>query len=502
MLCFRDDAWVSCASASRPLPSVRGHDHAPTLGHAHIMSTPSICDDSADTKAPPHSRGRGVGSSHAMGNVAAPYVFGDNDDKLLNQLQLDAFRYFTENANPKNGLVADSTKPASTASIAATGFALSCYPIASERDWLSREQAVDITLRTLQFFAASHQGPDTDATGHKGFYYHFLDMKTGKRAHACELSTIDTAMLLVGMLVASEYFDGRNAEEKKIRSLAEDLLARADWAWTLDENGEVNQSWTPDKGFRQADWEGYTEAMVMYVLAAASASYPLPRNVYERDAQGYEWHHNAGYEWIHAAPLFIHLFPQAWIDLRGLQDGYVNKHADIDYAENTRRAIAVQRDYAHLNPFNYADYGNDIWGLSACAGPAGKREKRNGVTQQFFGYAARGVTAGPDDGTLVPWAAATCVAHAPEAAMAGIRAVLGRYPRALDNGQFVGAINPSLPGEGPEGWVAPACFGIDQGLVVMMIENARTGLVWELTRNSTVVQAGLKTLGFSGGWLK
>lgn len=466
------------------------------------MSTRFTHDHSTDAEALSYSRKRSECTGHAAGGSAVTYCIGDDDEKLLNQLQMDAFRYFTENVNPLNGLVADNTKPGSAASIAAIGFALSCYPIAAERGWLKRKQAIDITLRTLGFFSESQQGTGTQSTGYKGFYYHFLDIKTGQRAQACELSTIDSAMLLVGMLVASEYFDGESVEEQKIRSLAEELLARADWAWTLDENGEVNQSWTPDKGFRQADWEGYTEAMVMYVLAAASASHPLPRNVYERDAQGYEWHHNAGYEWIHAAPLFIHLFPQAWIDLRGLQDGYVNKHADIDYAENTRRAIAVQRDYAHLNPFNYADYGNDIWGLSACAGPDGKREKRNGVTQQFFGYAARGVTAGPDDGTLVPWAAATCVAHAPEAAMTGIRAVLGRYPRALHNGQFVGAINPSLPGEGPEGWVAPACFGIDQGLVVMMIENARTGLVWELTRNSTVVQAGLKTLGFSGGWLK
>lgn len=466
------------------------------------MSTQSSCDYSADTEALPRFRKRGVGSGHSTGDVATPYAFLDNDEKLLNQLQLDAFRYFTENVNPQNGLVADSTKPDSTASIAANGFALSCYPIATERGWISRTQAVDITLKTLEFFAASHQGPDTDVTGHKGFYYHFLDMKTGKRARKCELSTIDSAMLLAGMLVTSEYFDRKSAGERKIRSLAKELLARADWAWALDKNGEVNQSWTPENGFRQADWEGYTEALVMYVLAAASASHPLPREVYERDAQGYEWHHNAGLEWIHATPLFIHLFPQAWIDLRGLQDGYVNKHADIDYFENTRRAIAVQRDYAHLNPFDYVGYGNDIWGLSACAGPDGIREKRNGVKQPFMGYAARGVTAGPDDGTLVPWAATTCLAHAPEAALAGIRAVLDTYPRALRDGQFVGAINPSLPGNGPEGWVAPACFGIDQGLVVMMIENARSGLVWELTRNSPAFKKGLRNLGFEGGWLR
>lgn len=433
--------------------------------------------------------------------VAAPHAFSAQDEKLLDKLQSDAFRYFTENTNPDNGLVADSTKPGAAASIAATGFALSCYPIAAERGWLSRKQAADVILKTLQFFTDSRQGSDARATGHKGFYYHFLDMNNGKRTLACELSTIDSAMLFAGMNVASTYFGRKNKVENQIRSLAKDLLERADWTWTLDKNGEINQSWKPGEGFKRADWEGYTEGLLLYVLGAASTSHPLPREAYEQDAKGYEWHHNAGLEWIHATPLFIHLFPQAWVDLRGLQDGYVSKHADIDYFENTRRAITVQREYAQLNPNNYVGYGKHIWGLSACTGPHGELTLRNGDTMQFEGYAARGVTAGPDDGTLVPWAAATCVAHAPAEGMDGIHAILETYPDALNNGQFVGAINPSLPGETDTGWVAPVCFGLDQGLVVMMIENARTGLIWELTRNSAVFKSGLKKLGFSGGWL-
>jgi xylan 1,4-beta-xylosidase len=434
--------------------------------------------------------------------VAAPHAFSAKDETLLARLQADAFRYFTENTNPENGLVADSDKRGAAASIAAVGFALSCYPIAAERDWLSRQQAAKVTLRTLEFFANSRQGADAQATGYKGFYYHFLDMETGERANGCELSTIDSAMLMAGMLVAGEYFDRENAVEQQIRTVAKELLARADWTWTLDQNGEVNQSWTPDKGFHRADWEGYTETLMMYVLGAASTSHPLPREAYVREAEQYRWHHNAGLEWIHAGPLFIHLFPQAWLDLRGLQDGSVNQCADLDYAENTRRAIAIQRDYAHLNPFNHAGYGSDIWGLSACEGPAGEHQLRNGHVKQFAGYAARGVTAGPDDGTLVPWAAATCLAHAPEPALAGLHAMLDSYPHALRDGRFVGAINPSLPGAGPEGWVAPACFGLDQGLVVMMIENARSGLTWELTRNSSLINRGLKALGFAGAWLQ
>ena len=434
--------------------------------------------------------------------MAAPYAFTAAENNLLDKLQADAFSYFTGSASPETGLVADSSKVGSAASIAATGFALSCYPVAAEHGWLSRKQAADMTLKTLRFFRDSRQGKDAKATGYKGFYYHFLDMHSGKRAHGCELSTIDTAMLLSGVLVAGEYFKRKGTAEKEIRLLSNALLERVDWAWTLDKkNGEVNHSWFPREGFRTADWEGYTEALMMYVLGVASKAHPLPREIYQRVAQGYVWHRNAGLEWIHAAPLFIHLFPQAWLDLRGLHDGFVSQHADIDYAENTRRAIVVQRDYARLNPFNYVGYGENIWGLSACEGPHGTHTLRNGNKKRFVGYAARGVTAGPDDGTLVPWAAAACVAHAPEAALAGLHATLERYPRALRDGQFVGAINPSLPGDGPEGWVAPACFGIDQGLVVMMIENARSGLVWELMRKSSMVKRGLKRLGFAGAWL-
>ena len=200
--------------------------------------------------------------------------------------------------------------------------------------------------------------------------------------------------------------------------------------------------------------------------------------------------------------MFIHLFPQAWIDLRGLDDCFVGKNGDLDYFENTRRAIGVQRAYAYLNPYNYVGYGKDLWGLSACEGPDGERKLRDGTNKTFMGYAARGVTHGRDDGTLVPWAAATCLAHEPEAALAGLRAMIDRYPQALRDGQFVGAINPSLPGDNPAGWIAPVCFGLDQGLVVMMIENARSGLIWKLTRNSPVFSKGLKGLGFKGGWLR
>lgn len=356
---------------------------------------------------------------------------------------------------------------------------------------------------SFRFFRKSRQGEDAGATGRRGFYYHFLDMQTGARANACELSMIDTAILLAGVLLSAQYFDRGDKTEKEIRTLAEFLYERADWGWAMDPGKrEVNQAWQPGEGFRKFDWDGYNEALIMYAIGAASPTHPLPIEAYENDAEDYPWRHNAGLDWIQAAPLFIHLFPQAWLDLRGLDDGHIGQRDHLDYFENTRHAIHVQRVYAFLDPHGFTGYGKDIWGLSACEGPDGKCARRDGRTLKGLGYAARGVPDGPDDGTLVPWAAASCVAHAPVVALEGIRALLDAYPRVLRDGRFVGAFNPSLPGDGAEGWIAPGCFGLDQGLVATMIENARTGLIWRLTRACPIFRRGLRKLGFRGGWLE
>jgi hypothetical protein len=326
-------------------------------------------------------------------------------------------------------------------------------------------------------------------------------MKTGKRANKCELSTIDTSMLLAGVLVAAEYFDAATKGEEEIRSIATKLFDRVNWRWVLDKNNEMQEAWKPESGFKKADWAGYTEALTMYVLSAASKTYPLPAKVYHKATDRYKWRRSDGLEWLYAGPLFIHLFPQAWLDLRGLDDGVIGTHG-IDYFENTCRAIMVQRSYAELNPQSFRGYGKEIWGLSACEGPSGAHKSLDGDRLDTLGYAARGAPVGPDDGTLVPWAAAACLAHSPQDALSGLKAVLDAYPHVLQDGRFRGALNPSLPGQGSKCWVAPNCFGLDQGLLVMMIENARSGMIWNLTRKSATFKIGLKRLGFSGGWLK
>jgi xylan 1,4-beta-xylosidase len=432
--------------------------------------------------------------------IANPFAFSDADEKLLDQLQSAAFSYFLKSVNPSNGLAPDSSKKGSACSISATGFALSCYPIGVARGWMTRSDAAAITLQTLKFFADSKQSAQPDATGYKGFYYHFLDMKAGKRANKCELSTIDTSMLLAGMVVAAEYFDSSAEAEAEIRSTANKLIERVNWRWVQDKNNEIQEAWTPENGFKTADWAGYTEALTLYVMGAASKTYPLPAKFYKKATAQYKWRRSEGLEWLYAAPLFIHLFPQAWMDLRGLDDGVIGAH-DIDYFENSCRAIAVQRGYAELNPLGFRGYSSEIWGLSACKGPSGAHKSLDGNRLEVLGYAARGVPVGPDDGTLVPWAAATCLAHRPADALAGLKSVLKLYPNVLSDGRFRGAFNPSLPGRDSNCWVAPDSYGLDQGLVVMMIENARSGMIWDLTRNSAIFTRGLKKLGFTGGWL-
>ena len=182
---------------------------------------------------------------------------------FLDALQRETFDYFVHEANPVNGLIADKTEAGSPASIAAVGFALSAYPVGVERGFMRRADAITLTLATLRFFHASVQSADVDATGYKGFYYHFLDMVSGKRVWTCELSTIDSALLLAGMLTASEYFAGEGADEREIHELADALYRRADWNWAQNGGVTVTHGWKPESGFLRYRWQGYDEAMIL-----------------------------------------------------------------------------------------------------------------------------------------------------------------------------------------------------------------------------------------------
>ena len=204
----------------------------------------------------------------------------DFGEARLDALQRHAFEYFLRETNCVNGLVADRSQPDAPASIAAVGFALAAYPVGVERAWITRADAMGRTLAVLRFFWTSPQGTAPDLTGHKGFYYHFLDMTTGRRAGLCELSTVDTSFLLAGMLAAAAYFDRDSEDEQEIRTLADALYRRADWPWVCNGGATVTHGWTPEGGFLPYRWEGYDEAVLLYILGLGSPTHPLPVESY------------------------------------------------------------------------------------------------------------------------------------------------------------------------------------------------------------------------------
>ncbi|MCA1439683.1 hypothetical protein I6F07_05475 [Ensifer sp. IC4062] len=424
----------------------------------------------------------------------------NTDIVRIDRLQRAAFGYFLRYSDAGTGLVADTSREGSPSSIAATGFGLACYPVAVERGWISRAEAARRVLTTLRFLATSRQASDARATGYRGLYYHFLDMRTGERSWNCELSTIDSALLFAGMLTAGAYFSEGGRDEVEIRSLSERLFERADWAWALNRGDTLTMGWRPPGRFLRHRWRGYSEALLLYVLALAAPRHAIAPENYDAFAAAHDWLTIGDTRHLHAGALFIHLFPHAWIDFRAIRDTQMRKTAS-DYFENTRRAIALQRTHAEENPGAFAGYCRDLWGFSACHAPKGRLRLRDGRWQRMLGYAARGAPFGADDGTLVPWAPLACLPFEPEAGLDGLSHLLARYPALLNEDCLPGGFNPSLPGEGAEGWIDDRIVGLDQGLSVMMIENWRSGLLWDITRSIPAFGRGLRRAGFEGGWL-
>ena len=421
---------------------------------------------------------------------------------LLEILQRETFNYFLHEANPVNGLIVDKTKQGAPASIAAVGLALSSYPVGVERGFMSRADAVQRTLATLRFFHQSAQGIDADATGYRGFYYHFLDMATGKRVWQCELSTVDSAFLFAGMLTASAYFSGSTSDEQEIRELADELYRRADWNWAQNGGPAVALGWTPENGFLSYRWQGYDEALFLYVLGLGSPTHPLPRESYARWTSSYEWREVYGREFLYSASLFTHQISHLWIDFREIQDDYM-RGKGIDYFENSRRATCVQQEYAIRNPAQFDGYGATCWGITASDGPGPAQRTINGRERAFFGYTARGVPDGPDDGTIAPWAVVASLPFAPEI----VRPTLDHFEtlrlREKNPYGFKATFNMTFGAHSDQSrpWVSPYHLGLNQGPIVLMIDNYRHGLVWRLMRDCPYLVSGLRRAGFRGGWL-
>jgi hypothetical protein len=412
-----------------------------------------------------------------------------SDEDLLDRLQRAAFDYFLHQTNPTNGLVADTTRKGWPASIAVVGFALSTYPVAVERGWISREEAAARIVVALRFFWNSVQGEQADATGYKGFYYHFLDLESGNRTWQCELSLMDTALLLAGILTASVYFTESTKTEMEIRELADALYRRVDWQWAQGDQSSVSQGWKPESGFLHYGWEGYNEAILLFVLGLASPTYPLPSTSYPAWTSTYQWENIYGFDVLYAGPLFVHQFSHAWIDFRGIRDRFMREKRS-DYFENSRQATYLQREYARRNPHDFKGYDGNCWGFTAGDGPA-----------EYFGYAARGVPHGPDDGTIAPWAALASLPFEPGIALAALHHCLEHYPEIVREGRLPSGFNPTLPGSSSSGWISEGHFGLDQGIIVLMIENYRSQLIWKLMRGCPHIKRGLRRAGFRGGWL-
>ncbi len=420
----------------------------------------------------------------------------------LDRLQATTLQYYLHETNPANGLVRDKTQRSAPSSITAVGLSLATVPVLVEHGVVAREFAPEIVLRKLRFFRDSPHGPEPDATGYKGFYYHFLDMKSGRRVWECELSTIDSAFLFAGMLICAAYFDGDTEEEAEVRQLADTLYRRADWRWALNGGAAISHGWRPETGFIPHRWTGYDEGLLLYLLGLGSPTFPLAPDSYAAYCSTYQWKKIYGREVLYSGPLFTHQLSHLWIDFRDLRDAFMREHG-TDYFQNTRQATYVHREYAIRNPLQFAGYGEFGWGITATDGPGLEKRTVKDIDRQFYDYYARGAPYGPDDGTLAPWVVVASLPFAPEVVIPTIRA-MSRLDLGVTNRYgFKPSFNETyeIPDSPTGWWVTPHHFGVDQGPVVLMIENYRSGLIWNIMRRSAYVAAGLRRAGFRGGWL-
>jgi hypothetical protein len=299
-------------------------------------------------------------------------------------------------------------------------------------------------------------------------------------------------------LTASMYFTADTPDERALRDLVDELYGRIDWRWAQGGSDTIRQGWKPECGFLHYGWEGYNEAIVLYVLALGSPTHALDGDCYHAWTATYQWENLYGFDVLYAGPLFVHQFSHAWIDFRGIRDRFMRGKRS-DYFENSRRATYVQREYARRNPRERVGYDGNCWGLTAGDGPIDGLPDLGG--HRLFGYTARGVPYGPDDGTLSGTGALASLPFAPEIVLPAVRNLIARYPETLAGHRFASGFNPTLATPDGHAWVSAGHYGLDQGIVVMMIENYRTQLIWRLMRGCPPVATGLRRAGFRGGWL-
>lgn len=422
---------------------------------------------------------------------------------FLDSLSKHTFNFFWETADSNTAQVPDRWPTPSFSSIAATGFGITSYLIGAERGYITREQAADRVLKTIAFL---HHLPKGDAVsgvaGYKGFFYHFIDMKTGHRYRNVELSTIDTGLLMAGILSAQSYFDGEAENERQIRAIADSLYLAIEWDWAMNNEQTMTMGWHPEKGFIESRWKGYNEAMILYVLALGSPTYSIPAESWSAWTSTYQWANYYRQEHLNFGPLFGHQYSHMYIDFRGIYDPYM-KEKGIDYFENSKRATYANRAYCMANPGHYTGYSATIWGLTACDGPGNSTKANPNVS--FMDYHARGAAQyyNDDDGTITPTAAGGSIAFAPEICIPALQSMYEQYgDKIYTRYGFVDAFNLSIENkDGSIGWIDKDHLGIDQGPILIQTENYRSEFVWKLMRKNPYIIKGLKKAGFTGGWL-
>ena len=408
----------------------------------------------------------GAVSLQLGGNWFSPSLsFSPQDDAFLEELERASFRLFWEHAHPQTGQVKDRVRAgeneiASVSSIAATGFGLSALCLADQRAWLKPGEGKERARTTLRFIA--RQMP------HKhGSYYHFVDWRTGKRAWRCEVSSIDTAILLCGALTCRQYFS-----DAEIQDLAGEVYDRIDWQWLYRKGPYLSHGWTPEGGFLVSTWDTYSEHMMLYLLAIGANRQAIPAeawNKWRRPRSSY-----AQLDYIDTeAPLFIHQYAHAWVDFRNRRD----EHAD--YFENSTLATRAHRLFCARLGNQFPHYTEELWGITASESPKG---------YVVWGGPPR---MGPIDGSIVPCAAGGSLPFLPKESLQALRAARERYgKRVWGRYGFADAFNPAT------GWVARNHVAINTGITLMMAENARTGFFWETFMKNAEIATAMQRVGF------
>lgn len=404
--------------------------------------------------------------------ITTAHRLSPQDKAFLEDLSRRAFRFFWENADPTTGLVADRVRTdgsppdashQNVASIASTGFGLTALCIAAERRWIKPKEAQERVLRSLRFLAEK-------MPHHKGWFFHFVNMRTGERVWKSELSSIDTTLLLAGVLTARQYY----RYDPEIYRYATKIYERIDFPWMLNNHRSLlSMGWHPESGFIKARWDNYSEHPMLYLMAIGSLTHPIaPDSWYAWERN---WNHYKKYMFLGKAPLFTHQYSHAWVDFRNRRE---IKASRINYFENSIIATRAHREFCIDLAKEFPGYSKNVWGITA--------------SDSAKGYVAWG---GPPrdpaiDGTVVPCAAAGSLMFTPDISVPAVRTMYEKFGgRVYGRYGFTDAFNPNT------GWINPDVIGIDVGITLLSAENLRTGNVWRWFMRNKEIPRAMKLVG-------